>query len=1065
MTARIRVVLVAALGAALVASSLSLALLASPAHPSASPGAGPAAVGSAGPAGRRAAFLTRPPARFRPPADGGDAPWQAQVHDVRSGAGAEVARLVRPPRPDDVAAEARVRASELAGLAQSASTGAVPLTATVLVLPVEYAGSATLDHQVHTPDLSACITVTQRFTGPLHGAIPYPGGSPATTIDNQTVYYPSTEPDDYARLIFGRTGYTEPLRAGDPNVNGGAGVDIKGLTVENYFRDQSDGHVVITGTVAPWVALDHPEAFYGLDQCVPNVTPRAIPDEQLGSLAGMTVAAAEKLKTMDPAYADYAFWKRLDTDDDGFVDSLLVMHAGRGQEYGGGGEGEASIWSRSANIAGYAAYAGGYVIHDGGTPGDPVDDIRLGDFTLMPEDSDIGVLVEEFGHSVFDVPDLYTNDSSNSVGWWAPMSAGIWGGELGGVRPVNMPLWFRLTADCRGRPCGWADPMAVVSYTTPSTTIVLGQAGGPAGGTVDQAGSPYVGQTIHEGLRIDLPSEVETVANPAGTGGGAYTGAASGETRTLDRTIDLDRLPAGDGPILQLSAVWNIPRYWGYFFVEVDPDGAGAYESLPDLDGRFSDDNPFGLNDGWGLTGPGPTTGPSALRFDVSAWRGRRLPLRLRYITYRGGPGTGVWLDDVALHIAELGQDLRWPIDDFQAGLGGWTSDGWAATPYTLHHPQHYLVEWRNAQGWDRSLLGAYQTSYRDADEWRVDRVPANLPGAVVMFRNPGIPSRASNCSRPTRPAGGPSTACWSSTWVAPVERPSGDAFSGALQSLDAAHAAGARQPDFTLERRDPDTVRCAALRRSAAGPAARASTTPSATPPACGRPRTASSAWDADGSVVLPARDGMRYSTRVVDAAGAPLTASCTPAATSWALAIRATTTPSSASASRSSARRRGRQLGRDPRLQRRHGLHADRRPHARGAWRAGDGHGAAVERGAAASSVVTVSLEARMDGRPFHASTFADPQRVAVGAALTRTATIDVPRDPAAGDRASVTIIARFDDGDHVWVRRLVLAVARPVPIFLPALQKLAMAAGDGAGPATSGRVRAESDAVRRP
>jgi hypothetical protein len=99
---------------------------------------------------------------------------------------------------------------------------------------------------------------------------------------------------------------------------------------------------------------------------------------------------------------------------------------------------------------------------------------------------------------------------------------------------------------------------------------------------------------------------------------------------------------------------------------------------------------------------------------------------------------------------------------------------------------------------------------------------------------------------------------------------------------------------------------------------------------------------------------------------------------------------------------------------------------------------------RGAVASSVVTVSLEARLDGRPFHASTFADPQRVAVGAALTRTATIDVPRDPAAGDGASVTIIAWFFDGDHVWVRRLVLAIERPSRLFLPALQAFPAGAG---------------------
>jgi len=1027
MATRIRVLVAALLGLVLVV--LSLVALAPESREVAAPSSSP-----------RADFLTRSPARFRPPADGGVAPWPNGVNEIRVGPEGESIQVALPPGPDARSAEARLGASELAGLARPSAQGSVPVTATILVLPIEYAGSATLDYQVHTPDLSQCVTVTARFTGPLHGAIPYPGGSPAATIDNQTVYYPSTEPADYARLIFGQQGYTEPIRAGDPNVGGGAGVDISGLTVESYFRDQSDGNVVITGTVAPWVALDHPEARYGLDQCIPKVTPRAIPDEQLGSLAEMTVAAAEKLKTMGPAYAEHAFWQRLDTDGDGFVDGLWVMHAGRGQEYGGGSEGEASIWSRSSDVRGYEAYPDGYVVHDGGTPNDPADDIRLGAFTLMPEDSDIGVLIEEFGHSYFGFPDLYTNDSANSVGWWAPMSSGIWGGELGGVRPVNMPLWFRMTADCGGQPCGWADPVAVLSHTTTAQTIVLGQAGSPAGGLVDDSDSPLFGQTIHEGLRVELPIQVEAVPNPAGEGGGAYTGAGSGETKTLDRSVDLDRLPAGDSLALHLAAVWNIPRYWGYFFVEVDPDGDGEYQSLPDLDGHFSDENPFGLNDGWGLTGPG--LGPSTLRFDLSAWRGQSLPLRLRYITYRGGPGTGVWLDDVALHIAELGQDLRFPIDDFASGLGAWANAGWVATPYTLNHPQHYLVEWRNAEGWDRSLLGAYQTSYHDADEWRVDRVPANLPGAVVMYRNLKYPfSGALNPQMADPPS-------WGAKYgllvvdpnFPPVERPSGGPFGGGLQSLDAALTLpGTRQPDFTLEWRDPATKAVTATDTIAGRPGlSRFDDALGYAPGLRVDPGGALAPWDADGSVVLPARDGMRYSTRVVDAGGAPaegwygesyagghVLGTGNPGDANAQFGVQIEVVGQAEDGSWGAVRVVNGAMD--------YALTADRASVM-------PGERVAVEallsnRGAVESPPITVTLEGRIDGQQFHASSLGAPVVLAVGTSITRTATIEKPRGQVAQWGKSVELVARFDDGDHVWVRRLWLGIGQ---IYLPVGQR---------------------------
>ena len=135
--------------------------------------------------------------------------------------------------------------------------------ARVLVLPVEFAGAETLTYRQQDASRQ-CVTVTHEHAGPLHGRIPYPGGSVTETIDNQTVFYPSTEPGDYARLVFGRQGYTLPLRAGDPNVNGGRGVDISGLTVQTYFDAQSDHTVAISGTVAPWVTSPHAEAYYGV---------------------------------------------------------------------------------------------------------------------------------------------------------------------------------------------------------------------------------------------------------------------------------------------------------------------------------------------------------------------------------------------------------------------------------------------------------------------------------------------------------------------------------------------------------------------------------------------------------------------------------------------------------------------------------------------------------------------------------------------------------------------------------------------------------------------------------
>ncbi len=89
---------------------------------------------------------------------------------------------------------------------------------------------------------------------------------------------------------------------------------------------------------------------------------------------------------------------------------VWVIHAGRGQEYGGGQQAQMSIWSRATDVDADRAFPGGYVIHDNDNS-NPADDLRLGPVTHVPEDSDIGVLIEEFGHSFFDLPDLYTMNS------------------------------------------------------------------------------------------------------------------------------------------------------------------------------------------------------------------------------------------------------------------------------------------------------------------------------------------------------------------------------------------------------------------------------------------------------------------------------------------------------------------------------------------------------------------------------------------------------------------------------------------------------------------------------
>ncbi len=780
------------------------------------------------------------------------------LHQARPG---DVAESV-PVDPEGVLrnlqAEERLLENEELVVSGYGPQAAIPITAAVLVIPVQFTATETLEYLVHDEEGKECISATGAFTGPLHGEIGYPGGSVSETIDNHTVFYSSTEPEVYEKLIFGRSGLTTSQRAGDPNINDGAGADLSGLTVQSYFDDQSDDTVEITGTVAPWVSVPHSEAYYGIDECVPNLASRAKPDEQLGKFDDLVVQSIERLKARGGVYSTYEFWKGFDLNSDSFVDSLWMIHSGRGQEYGGGAQGETALWSRASALMAYDGYPMGYVVHDNDNS-NPGDDVRIGPFTILPEDSDIGVFIEEFGHSYFDLPDLYTTDASNSIGWWAPMSAGIYGGELAGTRPVNMPLWFRQVADCNGEPCGWADPVKVITYTTPGETVVLGQAGDPAGWTVPDGA--YAGEIVHEGLRIDLPDQVDQAPNLAGDGGGAYSGVEAGQHNTLARELDLAGVSA---PItVSFSSFWDIPYIFGYGYFEVAADG-GEFATLPDLDGRFTDEAPMGVNDGWGLT----RDGEGELRFDLSEYAGKSITFRLRYFTYQGTPDTGWWVDDLEVRSGEGNQTETVLRDDFESGLDGWDTVGWKEVPFELRYGHYYLVEWRNDTGFDESLRTVPSTSYSGPLGRRVDRVPANVPGALVTYRNIKYPLAGQMLDRLTDPPSiGPKSGLLvvdTSFW--PVIASTGLTLTGSLQSLDGALALQ-KQADYTIESRDWATGSLRETETITGSAGVRRLDDALGYFPgfvaASASPMTAA-LWDEDASVVLPSRDGELYSTRV---------------------------------------------------------------------------------------------------------------------------------------------------------------------------------------------------------
>jgi immune inhibitor A len=541
-----------------------------------------------------------------------------------------------------------------------------------LAVPVEFPNSDTFDWPVGNPSASPVTTV-----GPLHNQIPAPGPR-----DNNTIWYQDATPSLYNELYFG-VGPNAGIIVQHPNLGT---VDLRGNTMANYYLEQSEGKFVPKGEVYPkWLQAAHSEGWYGADN---------------GDGSNSNIRAADLVREVvdainadDPSFP----WKDYDGDGDGVVDNFTVIHAGMGQEAGGGEQGDFSIWSHASAID----YPTGYLACAAGTNG-ATRNIYVREYSMDPENLDVGVISEEFGHAAFGLPDIYTTDAQASPSNWAIMEAGSWNGVLGGMQPAPFPLVFRYLV-------GWAKPVQL-NYTTKLTSAKVGQLSLRPKGT-------------QQGIKINLPPTVVDIPNRAGTGKGWWSDRADLADFYLAHDFDLTGTTA---PIFSFASYWSFEVDYDYGYFEVSDDSGASWTKLKDMDGIFVNDGTGHL----GLTGEGQGT----LRFDLSAYAGKSITLRLRYTSDVGVQWAGWWADDFRL--TDGAATLF--ADSVVTPPSGWTTNHFVVVPVTRTYPLYYMAEWRNASGFDNGLAYAYTTIYNNpaTTEWQVDRTPYTVPGMLLWLRN-----------------------------------------------------------------------------------------------------------------------------------------------------------------------------------------------------------------------------------------------------------------------------------------------------------------------------------------
>ncbi|MBI3948176.1 MAG: M6 family metalloprotease domain-containing protein [Armatimonadetes bacterium] len=222
-------------------------------------------------------------------------------------------------------------------------------------------------------------------------------------------------------------------------------------SARDFYLESSYGQLTVTGTAVGWYQTANARSYYG--------------DGRGGVYS--TWCAYEAAQRADAAGVN---WAQFDNDGDGYVDTLWVVHSGRGADESGDGN---DIWSHSWSF-GYAKLADpgfpGVFTTSTDDPNRPGQKIKIDQYIIQPEASyyaggagavrtivGIGVFCHEFGHAL-GLPDLYdTGGAGGGLGYASLMASGSWGGSGGDSRfPSHMDAWSKASL-------GWLNPTAVTT--------------------------------------------------------------------------------------------------------------------------------------------------------------------------------------------------------------------------------------------------------------------------------------------------------------------------------------------------------------------------------------------------------------------------------------------------------------------------------------------------------------------------------------------------------------------------------------------------------------------------
>lgn len=496
------------------------------------------------------------------------------------------------------------------------------------------------------------------------------------TAEESDMYFESFEKEHYEEMLFGEDGFRGPN-----------GEELKSL--KQYYDEQSGGTLNVTGKVTNWYTLPGTAKYYG--EQVTDGDGEVIADDIRAR--DMIKDALNELAN-DPSIDLSEFDKedRYDYDNDGdynepdgVIDHLMVIHAGMGEDAGGGSLKSDAIWSHRWNLS------GNHAIGDTGFSGN--------DYTTVPEDGAIGVFSHELGHDL-GMPDEYDTQYSSSIrepiGYWSLMSSGSWAGKIPGTQPTGISPYGRQLMQARWG--GKWQNQTEINYedlTSKGVTIDLQQAN-------------KTGDTI----KVNLP-DIETEITKPVSGQNMYWGGKGVDDNNLitSMNINLDLTNTQD-PTLKFKTWYDIEEGWDFGSIQVKEVGSEQWNYVK---GNISSDKKdpgavVQIPDGVGITGT--SDGWVDAEFSLKDFVGKEVELKINYEADFYTYGAGMYVDDISV---VDGNNVI--VEDNAEGESQFTFNGFESSNGKVSSKNYYLIEWRSHNGVDDGLK-ALPTWYGDTYEY-----------------------------------------------------------------------------------------------------------------------------------------------------------------------------------------------------------------------------------------------------------------------------------------------------------------------------------------------------------